>query len=103
MTHEPLDERLTHAASTYLLPTTLEIHDANVIEDPAMSWADTCDALGEWEDREGCSTDYLAEFDDYRSMFVEMDRKELSRYTAAAMRLIREMGYDRAAQIVGQS
>lgn len=97
-THDPthLDERLVHIAMVHLLPTTLDYHDNNQQYEPT-SWIESCDALGEWEDREGCSTDYLMEMDDYRSQFAEMDYGSVARYTAAAMRLIREMGYDRAA------
>lgn len=94
-THDPirLDERLVHMAMVHLLPTTVQYHDDNQ-EWETSTWAESCDALGEWEDREGCSTDYLTELE--VPEFVELGRKALARYTAAAMRLIRDMGYDRA-------
>lgn len=103
-THDPirLDERLIHMAMRHLLPTTIQYHDDNQ-EYETITWAESCDALGEWEDRGGHSTDYLMELDDYRSEFVEMDYSTVARYTAAAMRLIRDMGYDRAAQMVGRA
>ena len=103
-THDPirLDERLVHMAIEHLLPTTIQYHDDNQ-EWETTTWAESCDALGEWEDRGGHSTDYLMEIDDYRSKFVKMDYSTVARYTDAAMRLIREMGYDRAAQMVGRA
>ena len=95
-----LDEQLVHRAMEYLLPTTLQIHNDNVSEDPTISWKETNDVLGEWEDRDACSSEFLAEMDDDRSLFAEMESDERRRYCATAMRLIRDMGHNRAAAIV---
>lgn len=90
-----LDERLVHMAMEHLLPSTIQYHD-DTQEWETTTWSESCDALGEWEDREGCSTDYLAEHD----AFNGMASRDLAPVTAAAMRLIREMGRDRAAEII---
>lgn len=94
---QPLCEQLVHAAMTHLLPSTLAIHDDNVLSECTITWAETCNVLAEWEDREGCSSDYLTE----RHEFTKLDYPTLARYTATAMNLIRDMTPERASQIVG--
>jgi len=91
-----LNEWLVHLAMEHLLPSTLDMHANNAEHYTDASWIDTCDDLGRWEDREGCSTEFLQE----HGVFADMARSDLAPIAAAAMRLIREMGEARAFAIV---
>lgn len=96
MNDQPLDERLMHAAIKHLLPSTIEQYTENN-HYGIVSWEQINDELGEWQDREGCTSDYLTELEP----FACMAHATLNRYACAAMRLIREMGYHRAVAISG--
>jgi len=79
-----------------LIPSTLDAYDQQYT--PECSWEETNDALMHWEDRDQLTTCYLAEI-----LFSDATPwKTIREYSAAAMRMIADMGEDRAREIAAE-